>query len=186
MKYYTIQNKGLLIADNKQALTKFYNNVLPLPRDYEPNKYIVVAGKLVLNPNWDNLQLQKAKDNKIQENDTARDNALLQGVVYQDVLFDSDTDQKVNLLAIVSTMGDEDTIVWFGMDNVPLECGKQDLINIGGLITQLHTFCWGHNAEIKQAINDALTVEEVNEIIIDYTLPEEEVIEGTNDTDVSA
>ena len=137
----------------------------------------MVDGQLVLNPEYDDLMLERAKNNKIGENDTARDNALLQGVVYQDVLFDSDTDQKVNLLAIVSTMDDEDTITWFGMDNVPLECTKQDLINIGGLITMLHSFCWNQNAVIKQAINEAETVVEVEAIEIDYTLPISEVQE---------
>lgn len=113
-------------------------------------------------------KLQEAKENKIQENDIARDATLMRGVVYKDVLFDSDTDQKVNLLAIVSTMGDEDVITWFGMDNVPLECTKLDLIAIGGLITELHTFCWGKNAEIKMSIQQAETIEEVETIEIDY------------------
>ena len=72
-------------------------------------------------------------------------------------MFDSDTDQKVNLLATVTAMADEDTIVWFGMDNKPLKCTKLDLINIGGLITALHSFCWNKNAEIKEQINEAQT-----------------------------
>lgn len=118
----------------------------------------------------DARELQAVKQNKIAQNDTLRDEALLQGVTYKNVLFDSDTDQKVNLLATVSMMDDEQTIVWFGMDNQPLECDKQDLINIGGLITQLDSFCWNKNAEIKEEINSALTIEEVDEIVIDYTL----------------
>jgi hypothetical protein len=129
----------------------------------------------------DARDLENAKNNKINENDTARDVALLQGVTYKDVLFDSDTDQKVNLLAIVSTMGEEDTIVWFGMNNQPLECTKQDLINIGGLITQLHAFCWSKNAEIKALIAAAQTIEEVNEIDIHYILPLETESEETNE-----
>lgn len=112
--------------------------------------------------------LQQEKDAKIQENDIARDTALNEGVTYQDVLFDSDTDQKVNLIAMVSAMSDEDTITWYGMDNQPLVCTKQDLINIGGLITQLHTHCWTLNAEIKSEINEATTVEEVEAIEVNY------------------
>ena len=54
MGYYTIlNNTDLLTADNEQALSRFYNNVLPLPQDYEYRKYIVVDGELVLNPNWE-------------------------------------------------------------------------------------------------------------------------------------
>ncbi len=118
--------------------------------------------------------LKQAKQAKIQENDLKRDEALNQGIMYKDVLFDSDTDQKVNLLAIVSTMQEEDIITWFGKDNQPLECNKEDLINIGGLITQLHTFCWNKNAEIKALINEAETIEDVESVVIDYTMPNPE------------
>lgn len=138
------------------------------------DKYVLDGDEYVLyDDTYKAKELAKAKEEKIKENDTARDTALNQGVEYKGVLFDSDTDQKVNLLATVSTMGDEDVITWFGMDNQPLECGKTDLIFIGGLITNLHSFCWGKNALIKQAINEAETVEEVNAIEIDYTQTEE-------------
>lgn len=53
MRYYTIQNNGLLIAENRQALERFYDNVSELPEDYEQGKYIVVDGELVLNPDWE-------------------------------------------------------------------------------------------------------------------------------------
>lgn len=59
--FYTIQNNNLLIAENEQALTRFYNNVLPLPNDYEVGKYIVSDGELVLNPNWEEEQAQKER-----------------------------------------------------------------------------------------------------------------------------
>ena len=59
MKYYTIQNNGLLIADNEQALTRFYDNVLELPTDYEVGKYIVVDSELILNPDWEEEQTIK-------------------------------------------------------------------------------------------------------------------------------
>ena len=42
MKYYTIQDNNILIADNEQALTRFYENVFELPADYEEGKYIPV------------------------------------------------------------------------------------------------------------------------------------------------
>lgn len=136
------------------------------------DEYVLVNDEYVLKT--DSKAVEQAKETKIQANDTARDEALLQGVIYKDVLFDSDTDQKINLLAIVSTMSDEDVITWFGMDNVPLECTKLDLINIGGLITALHSFCWNKNAEIKEAINNATTIEEVDAIVIDYLQEEED------------
>lgn len=151
--------------------------------DKDPKKVIVQDGELVLNPDYPEIALQEAKEAKIQENDVARDEALNQGVEYKDVLFDSDTDQKVNLLAIVSTMDDEQTIIWFGKDNQPLECNKQDLINIGGLITRLHSFCWNKNALIKAKINNAATIEEVEAIVIDYTQPTPEEISEVEESE---
>lgn len=120
---------------------------------------------------WGNDENDKfliAKENKILLNDELRDSALLGGVTYQNVLFDSDTDQKVNLLATVGMMSDEDTITWYGMDNQGLLCTKADLMAIGGLITELHSYCWGMNAYIKEQIQNADTMEELESIVINY------------------
>lgn len=119
---------------------------------------------------YEEYQLFNLKNEKVILNDELRDSALLGGVEYQGVLFDSDTDQKINLLATVNTMADEDTIVWYGMNNDYLECTKADLFAIGQMIINLHSFCWTKNATIKQAIEDATTIEEVEAIEIDYTL----------------
>lgn len=61
MRYYTIQNNGLLIAENRQALERFYNNVSEIPEDYEQGKYIVVDGELTLNPNFEEEKRQKER-----------------------------------------------------------------------------------------------------------------------------
>lgn len=45
MRYYTIQNGSLLIADSFNALARFYSDIQPLPEDYEEGKYIVVESK---------------------------------------------------------------------------------------------------------------------------------------------
>lgn len=122
-------------------------------------------------------QLQQAKVIKISKNDESRDEALYQGVLYRGVLFDSDTDQKTNLLAIILTMNDDDSIIWYGKDNQPLACNKQDLLNIGNLITQLHSFCWNRNAEIKTEINNANSIEELEAVEISYTMPIESEVQ---------
>lgn len=62
MKYYTIQNSSILIAESEEALTRFYDNVLPLPDDYEEGKYIVVDGELVLNPDWEEEKAKKERE----------------------------------------------------------------------------------------------------------------------------
>lgn len=153
-------------VQNIEVAEEYYNNWLNFGKDY----YIYDNNKIVLNPEYESIKLQEAKEIKIQENDSIRDNALISGVTYNNILFDSDTDQKINLLATVSMMNDTDTIEWFGMNNDSLICTKQDLINIGGLITELHSFVWNKNAQIKELINNAQTIEEVEVIEIDYNI----------------
>ena len=65
-------------------------------------------------------------------------------------------------------MSDTDTITWYGMDNQGLLCTKSDLMAIGGLITELHSYCWNMNAYIKEQINNAQTMAELDRIEISY------------------
>jgi hypothetical protein len=116
----------------------------------------------------DNDILIQLKEQRIAENDGLRDTALLRGVTYNNVLFDSDTEQKTNLTAKFLMMSDTDTVTWYGMDNQALLCTKADILAIGQLIEELHSFCWENNAYIKEQIANAETVEEVNAIEINY------------------
>lgn len=169
-------NKGKILnydLDIEQLIRDGYKELVEAQKDptkeynityiEEEDKVIEVATEIV--PTLDDL-----KANKIHENDTKRDEALYRGVEYQGILFDSDVDQKVNLLATVSMLPEGGTITWFGMNNEALECTKEDLINIGSLIIQLHSFCWTKNAELKNAIQEAESKEELDEIVIDYSM----------------
>ena len=172
--FYRIKNDEIYdYADYKYASDCLETNVISqLELDEHPEKVIVQNGEIVLNPNWDDIELDEAKQAKISQNDLIRDIALNQGVIYKDVLFDSDTDQKVNLLATLTMLEEGQTVIWYGMDNQPLECDDTDLSNIGDLITQLHSYCWNKNAFIKTEIENAATVEEVNAIEINYEMEE--------------
>ncbi len=138
--------------------------------DFIQGKYIWENNILVLNPDWDSVRCEKQKLKKIQDNDILRDEALIKGVTYKNILFDSDTDQKINLLAAVQQLRNSEvqTVIWYGKDNQPLECTTDDLINIGSLITALHSFVWNKNAEIKKAIKEAKTIEELENIEVKY------------------
>ena len=130
--------------------------------------YTYQDGEIIKNPEWGNIYLEQKKQEKIEENDKNRDEKLNGGVTYNNVLFDSDTDQKVNLIGKISTLNDGDNIVWYGMNNDELLCNKQDLLNIGMMIEELHTYCWDRNSEIKLQINNAKTIEELESIDISY------------------
>ena len=130
--------------------------------------YTYKDGEIIKNPEWDNIYLEQKKQEKIEKNDKNRDEKLLEGVTYNNVLFDSDTDQKTNLLATYQMLSDEDTITWYGKDNKALLCTKNDLLAIGNLIIQLHSYCWNMNAYIKEQIENAGTLEELLKIEVVY------------------
>lgn len=167
-----LDEKELNNAGYKEFVPATYEQGKPYKWSYEETETHIIEHVEEIVPDPVDL-LKMAKEQKIAENDEKRDVALYAGVTYQDVLFDSDTDQKVNLLATVGMMSDTDTVTWYGMDNKGLLCTKVDLIAIGRLITELHSFCWQNNAYIKEQIEQAETMEELEAIEIDYTFPVE-------------
>lgn len=62
MAYYIIYNNTqVYTAERAEALTNLYPDYVPqvLPADYNSEKYIVVDGELVLNPNYEEEQTAK-------------------------------------------------------------------------------------------------------------------------------
>lgn len=171
MKYYAIYNKSneTLTKAQVKCLNDDCVNI-EVSKDIYDNldRYIYQDGKIVENPNYEKIILELKKQELIKLNDINRDKKLEEGVVYNNILFDSDTDQKINLLAMYNTMSDDDTILWYGLDNQPLLCAKSDLLEIGNLITDLHKFCWNNNAFIKEQIDKANTIKELEEISVKY------------------
>ena len=171
MTYYAVYNKttGLLSKAQAKCLNADCVNIV-LSQEIFDNieQYIYQNGVIVLNPNYKQIQLEMKKRELIDLNNVNRDKKLEEGVVYNNILFDSDTDQKVNLLAMYNTMSDDDTILWYGLDNQPLLCTKSDLFEIGKLITELHCFCWNNNAFIKEQITNAETMEDLEKISVKY------------------
>ena len=152
-----------------KCLSDFIINIEITKEVYENfEKYIYENGKIVINPEYSAIELQNKKEEIVEKNDRLRDEKLLEGVEYNNVLFDSDTDQKANLLATYQMMSDEDTITWYGKDNNALLCTKQDLVAIGKLIVQLHSYCWNMNAYVKEQIENATTLEELSNIVVVY------------------
>lgn len=62
MAYYIIYDSTqIYIAERAEALTNLYPDYTPLelPADYNSDKYIIVDGELVLNPNYDQEQAER-------------------------------------------------------------------------------------------------------------------------------
>ena len=168
--YYLIEN-GII---TQSADWKFDNNCLETEEEivrYNGQLYLKSEYDLIIQSNdYKAKELAEAKITKLQENINKRDARLIAGVTYKNILFDSDQDQKINLSAIASTMSDTDTITWYGKDGVSsLNCTKTDIEAIGKLIIALTQDVWSNlNPAYINKINACKTIEELNEIEIDY------------------
>ena len=169
--FYRLKNENQLLdwADYKYSSDCIETDIITKEElDKNRNKVIVQDGILVLNPDYEVEELRKKKEEKLKENEIIRDNALNYGVEYKGILFDSDTDQKVNLMDTYSILKDNQTVTWLGKNNEPLECTKEDLDNIGNLIREKTSMIWMVNAQIKEKIASAQSVEELDYIEISY------------------
>ena len=64
MAYYIIYNNTeIFTADRAEALTNLYPDYVPqiLPIDYNSEKYVVVDGQLILNPDYEEEQKRKRR-----------------------------------------------------------------------------------------------------------------------------
>ncbi len=119
-------------------------------------------------------RLEDLRNQKYKENETIREAFLVSGVEYKEVLWDSDLEQKLNISVQVSTMNDEDKVVWVAMDGVTaLEMTKAELLELGALLTKMTAYVWQFkNPAIKAAIAEAQTEEELYAIEIVYDMGE--------------
>lgn len=119
-------------------------------------------------------RLWVAKSAKLQENDTKRDEYLNAAILYKDLYWDSDLDQKINLGYKLDTIGDNETCEWVCADGVhSLECTKEDIAMILDLLIKKTTYVWQFkNPMLKKQILGAQTVDELNKIEIEYNLDE--------------
>lgn len=90
MKYYTIQNGEIYIAESKESLEKYYNNVQNLPEDYESGKYTISEGILVLNTDWETEQAAKEQERismlSLTSADVERAIYKVKGMDFEDVI----------------------------------------------------------------------------------------------------
>jgi hypothetical protein len=195
--YYIENNNKVVLFD--EDLSKLQDTVrfMPQYKDFEIKEvqegYIIVDFELITIEEKEQRELEKAKQAKLQENEVVREQFLISGVEYKDILWDSDIEQKLNISIQLSNMSDEDTVNWVAMDGITsLECTKEDLLNIGALLTQMTAYVWQYkNPQIKTMINNAQTIEEVNAIQIVYDMseivppePEPQPVDDDSDSDI--
>lgn len=170
--YLGYQDNKIKFYTENELPKKFYNLDKSV---YTEDEYVLDGDCYVLyDDEYKQKELANAKEEKLKENETIREQFLVSGVEYKDILWDSDIEQKLNLSIQISKMSDEDVIRWLAKDGVTfLECTKADLEAIGELLTKMTAYVWQYkNPMLKTAINNAETIEELDAIEIVYDLGE--------------
>ena len=140
-----------------------------------PEKVIVQNGVLVLNPEWSEIELQEAKQAKYFEALEGAKYYIDNVAVYQ---FDENnsieaTDGnigKMTAYALAFQTGTVEVVYWTSKEDNVLTLHAEDVLNILTGLGEAQAVVWNIKfVAYKNAINEAQTVEEVNNIVIDYS-----------------
>lgn len=173
--YYVIVGDSFYTSDDGVTLKSLYpdNIVGVLPSDFKTGKYIVQYGELVLNPEYENIEFARTKANKYEENDkkateTRYSQEFTLTIQEQECLFDTTEQTQRDLLtafAVCSSGGTYDG--WVTNNGVELDLTLEDVSLISATFKE-KSDVYGKWNEYKTAIDKAETLEELEEIEIDY------------------
>lgn len=134
---------------------------------------IMQNDKPIVDPNWEKEKLEELRSLKYDQNEFQRNQFLSYDIIYKEVAFDSDLEQRQNLDYAINHMEVDEVKDWVASDGMTkLSCTKQDLENINLLLNTKITYVWEiRNPEIKLNIKNATTIEELEKINISYSMP---------------
>lgn len=171
--YYTIQDNNLLLADNEQALSRYYDDVKILPSDYNAQKYNIIDNELVLNPDYENELLEETRANKLDE-------ALLKAydfeqngsVEYKNCVFEMSLSNRHNLdntQEALEKTGKTET-PWNDKNDELVTLTLEDIqyIRLNLILGRIKKLWITDYPKYKNQILNAKTVEELEQIEINY------------------
>lgn len=184
------------IIDNKptrstsfEQIGKNYQNVITTDyEDYTVNnrKYIFENGEVKLNPNWEEEQLNNAKQAKYNEANSGAKTYLESG----EALFEFEPNKHIEatdgniakltayaLAFVTGQLQPTDTVVWNTKEDETVELNQEQIVTIINGLGTVQALVWSVQfPQYVQAIETAETVEEVEAIEIIYTseIPQEE------------
>ncbi len=128
----------------------------------------------VIDPNYEQEQIRKIKSNKLTENLTKAKTAIENGyITFKGAEFETNAqtvgDLTATMLLLQST--GQEAYSWLSRDDKVVELTVEDFASLGALIAEYKNTVWNEKyLEYKEAVENAMTVEALNKIIIDYTL----------------
>ena len=117
-------------------------------------------------------KLVAGKNNKLLENANKAKQAVENGyVTYKEAQFETNAQTVGDLTAtmLMIQAGGVDSYTWLSKDDKAVELTVEDFVTLGNLIAQYKNKVWNEKyLEYKTAIENAQTIEELNEIELDY------------------
>lgn len=135
--------------------------------------YIYTPNGIALNPNYEGMTLERAKQNKYTENDNKASEARYNQeftITIQDkeCVFDTKSTTQADLLTAFAVCSSGATYDgWVTNNGVELDLTLEDVALISQVFKEKSNI-YGKWNEYKQEIDSAVNVEEVNNIVIDY------------------
>lgn len=129
--------------------------------------------------------LSDLKQSKLDENTNKAKQAIEDGyVIFKEAEFETNSQTVGDLTATMLMLDDEDVYRWLSKDDKVIELNKLDFVELGKLIAGYKNSVWNNKyISYKEQIEQATTIDELEAIVIDYTvngegtLPEEVVEE---------
>lgn len=166
---YKISTDDFSNLEGNYNIIKVIDNIIYVSSDVELSSPFESISELPLSlVESQQVELDKAKEAKIEEIDKDRDEAAQLSVSYKDKKIqatDADKALLTQTISLYSSVGSTpEGFGWITEDNTILEVTLEDLVAIGGLIGQQTNEAYIKARKLKDQVLLALTIEEVNAI----------------------
>ena len=188
LKPYTEDERARFICDNGDLRFEETETALFALEDNE----IIVDGEPAVNPDYEQEQLEKAKNLKLQENDDKANTALNRTFtifigedrVPCEFIYNEKTERNLNSSAIGFLAGQFETKQWTDEQGTTVELTAEDVATVLLTFNDFANAIWAKWGEFKQRIEQAEAIEELENIVIDYGEEvTEEVTEENSETE---
>lgn len=156
----------------------------------EPNE-IIVDGEVIINPDYEQEQLEKAKTLKLKENDDKANKALNhtftipvgEDRVPCEFIYNEKTERNLNSSAIGFLAGQFETKQWTDEQGTTVELTAEDVATVLLTFNDFANAIWAKWGDYYKEIEQAETLEELENIVIDYG--EEEIKETVEELEAT-
>lgn len=175
--YIEKDNKIALFDADKSKLTttlKFMPQYSGLEIKETDKEILAREGGFVFAEDVTEELLLEAKEAKLVQNKEAYNAALKSGVIYKNELFDCDTLAAVRVMGQMAAtqamvIEEEPTINWFDYNYKPVTLTIAEFMELAGIITLNTRRIETLNCTFNTAIESAQSIEELEQINIDYS-----------------